>query len=128
MFKITKEQKNFLKKVIPGAAFIGALCCFTPIVLVLFGISTVSFAASLADTLYFGYAWLFRSIALVFLLASLFWYFYKKEKICSINEFKRNRKRIVNILLLSIITFVILYIIWLYVVLEWIGIVLGIWG
>jgi hypothetical protein len=125
--KISKEQKSFLKKIVPFSAFIGGLCCFTPVVLVLFGLSSVSFAASLSDTLYYGYAWAFRAVALLFLLASLFYYFYKKEKVCTIDEFKKKRKRIINIVLLSIIAFVLAYIIWLYVVVELIGPALGIW-
>lgn len=125
---LDKDQTTFFKRFIPLSAFIGGLCCFTPIVLVLFGLGSVSFAASLSDTLYGSYKWVFRSIALIFLLASLFWYFYTKEKVCSIDELKRKRKKIINMVLLSLIFFVLAYMIWLYVIVELIGIMLGIWG
>jgi len=52
-FKINKDEKKFITKIIPIAAIIGGLCCFTPVVLVLFGIRSIAFAASLSDTLYY---------------------------------------------------------------------------
>ena len=122
------NQKSFLKRVLPVSAFIAGLCCFTPIVLVLLGVSTVSYAASLSDILYGQYKWLFRGIALLFLLSSLYWYFYKKEKICTIDEAKKKRKKIINLILVTLISGIIIYIIWLYVIVEIIGILLGIWS
>ena len=122
------NQKSFLKRVLPVSAFIAGLCCFTPIVLVLLGISTVSYAASLSDILYGQYKWVFRGIALLFLLSSLYWYFYKKEKICTIDEAKKKRKKIINLILVTLISGIIIYIIWLYVIVEIIGILLGIWS
>ena len=125
---IDENQKSFLKKIIPLAAFVGGLCCFTPVVLVLFGLSSVTFAASLSDTLYGSYKWVFRGVALLLLLSSLIWYFYSKEKICSFDEVKRKRRKIMNMVLISIIIAVAAYVIWLYVVVEIIGLALGIWG
>jgi len=126
--KLDNNQKSFLKKTIPITAFIAGLCCFTPVVLVLLGISTVAYAASLSDLLYGTYKWVFRGVALLLLFGALFWYFYKKEKVCTFDEAKRKRKRIINFVLIVLITAVLAYIIWLYVVVELIGIVLGIWG
>jgi hypothetical protein len=128
MWPLDKNLKNFMKRFVPLSAFIGGLCCFTPVILVLFGLSSVSFAASLSNTLYGSYKWVFRGIALSFLIASLLWYLYTKEKVCSIDELKRKRKRVINIILISLIFSVLAYIVWLYVVVELIGIVLGIWG
>jgi len=54
---LDNKQKSFLKKFVPAAAVIAGLCCFTPVILVFFGLSTVAFASSLSDTLYFGYRW-----------------------------------------------------------------------
>jgi len=127
MQKLSVSQKSFLKKFVPAAAFIGGLCCFTPVVLVLLGLSTVSFASSLSDTLYYGHRWAFRSVALLFLGIAMFWYFYKKEGICTMNKFKRNRRRIINFILIVLIISIAAYIIWLYVIVEIIGIMLGIW-
>jgi hypothetical protein len=126
--KIDKKQKKFLKTFTPLAAFFGGLCCFTPVVLVFFGIGTVSYAASLSDVLYGQYKWVFRGSALLFILLALGWYFYKKENICSIDEVKRKRKRIINFTLIVLISTALLYIFWLYVVVELIGLSLGIWS
>ncbi len=125
--KLDEKQKSFLKKIIPVTAFVGGLCCFTPVVLVLFGISTVSFAASLSDTLYGIYKWAFRGVALLLLAAALFWYIYRKEKICTIDKLKKRRRFVINFILLSLIIAVIAYIIWLYVFVELIGLKLGLW-
>tara|TARA_Y100000310_G_scaffold345759_1_gene469387 strand:- start:3175 stop:3561 length:387 start_codon:yes stop_codon:yes gene_type:complete len=122
------KQKSFLKRFVPLAAFFGGLCCFTPVVLVLLGLSTVTFASSLSDQLYGTYKWVFRGSALLFLFVALFWYFYKKEDICTLDKLKRNRTRIINFVLLTLVIAVVSYIIWLYVVVEIIGLLLGIWG
>lgn len=125
---ISKDQKSFLKKIIPIVAVVGGLCCFTPAILVLFGLSTVAFAASLSDTLYGTYKWVFRVVAFVLLLASLGRYFYKKEGVCTLDALKRKRNKIINFTLLAVAIAVIAYIIWLYVIVELIGIGLGILG
>lgn len=127
MNELDENQKSFLKKIIPLSAIIGGLCCFTPVVLVLFGLSTASFGASLADTLYGTYKWVFRGAALLFLLSSLFWYFYKKENVCTIDMVKRKRRQIINTVLLAIIAATIVYVVWLYVIVELIGVGLGLW-
>ncbi|MFH1317159.1 MAG: hypothetical protein ABII01_06570 [Candidatus Woesearchaeota archaeon] len=126
--RLEKNDKSFLKKIIPIAAFIGGLCCFTPVVLVIFGLSSVAFAASLSDLLYFKYKWVFRGISLLLLALSLYWYFYKKEKICTIDELKKKRRRVINIVLITLIGAILAYVIWLYVIVEIIGVLLGIWG
>jgi len=128
MTKLNNDEKSFLKKFVPAAAFVGGLCCFTPVVLVLLGLSTVSFASSLSNTLYYGHRWAFRGAALLFLAGALFWYFYKKEKICTIDKFKKNKRRIINFVLLALVVGTLAYVIWLYVIVEIIGILLGIWG
>jgi amino acid transporter len=125
---LDEKQKSFLKRFVPVAAFVGGLCCFTPVVLVLLGISTVTFAASLSDVLYGTHRWAFRGVALLFLFIALFWYFYRHEKVCTMEELKKKRRRIINFVLITLIITVILYIVWLYVIVEIIGVVLGIWG
>ena len=125
---LDKEQKSFLKKVIPFSAVFAGLCCFTPVVLVFFGLSSVAFAASLSDTLYGTYKWWFRSAGLLFLCLSLYWYIYKKEKVCTIDDFKKKKRKILNLVLITLISGVLAYVVWLYVIVEWMGKALGIWG
>src|SRR3989344_1860743 len=120
--KLSNKDKSFLKKTIPAASFIGGLCCFSPLILVLLGLTSVSFAASFADTLYGQYKWIFRSAAILFLLLALGWHIYKKEKLCSLEQLKRQRRKVLNLVLSAISLGVIGYVIWLYVIVEIAGV------
>ncbi len=126
--KVDTNQKSFLKKTIPFTAFVAGLCCFTPLILVMLGLSSVAFASSLADVFYGQYKWVFRGVALLLLLSSIFWYIRKKENVCSLDDFKRKRTKIINLVLISLILFVIGYIIWLYVIVHYLGVFYGIWA
>ncbi len=103
-----------------------SLCCLSPVILVLLGLSTVSFAGSLADTLYGDYKWVFRGVGLVLLIISLVLYF-RGRGVCTLNQAKRRRNEIINTVLIALITAVAGYFFFLYVVVEYIGIWLRIW-
>lgn len=45
------------------AGLVGISCCVSPVVLVLLGLASVSFALSLGNTLYYEYGWYFRGTA-----------------------------------------------------------------
>ncbi|MBI5414975.1 hypothetical protein HZA38_05700 [Candidatus Peregrinibacteria bacterium] len=118
--------KEILK--ITGAPIIlASLCCLSPVLLVLLGVSTVSFASSLADTLYGEYKWIFRGIGILFLLIFLISYFWKKEKICNLSEAIRKRNVILNTILITGILGVVGYIFFLYVVVHYTGVWLDLW-
>lgn len=106
---------------------IASLCCLSSVVLVLFGLSTVSFAASLASTLYGSYKWMFRGIGFLLLVLSLLFYF-RQKGICTLDEAKRKKTMIINTVILSLIIAVLGYPFFLYVVVEYLGILLGIWN
>lgn len=98
----------------------------TPIVLVLFGLSGVAFAASLSDTLYYDYGWAFRRIGLLLLAGSL-WFYFRKKGICTLSQAKRKRRFIINTILIVLFVAVVTYIVFLYGVLGYIGELLDIW-
>lgn len=106
---------------------IASLCCLSPFILVLVGLSTVSFAASLSDTLYGNYRWLFRLAGLLFLGVSLLMYF-RSRGICTIDEARKRRREIINTIIVTLISGVIGYVVFLYGILEYVGKVAGIWG
>ncbi len=106
---------------------IASLCCLSPVILVVFGIGTLSFATSLADTLYGEYKWLFRIAGLIAMVIALVMYFRRKKGICTIDEAKRRRNEIINTVALTVITCVIGYIFFLYVVVHYAGVYLNIW-
>jgi len=107
---------------------IASLCCLTPVVIVLFGLGSVSLAASLADTFYGQYRWLFRAAGLVLLVISIVWYLWREKGICTIDEAKKRRNEIINIIAIALAAGVVGYFIFLYVIVEYAGMWLGIWN
>lgn len=107
---------------------VASLCCLSPLILVLLGLSTAAFAGSLADTLYGSYKWYFRTAGLVLLLASLIIYFRRTKGICTIDEAKKRRNEIINTVVIVFIASVIGYAVFLYGVVEYAGILAGVWG
>ena len=105
-------------------AFVGGLCCLTPIAVVLFGLAGISVANDLGNTLYGDYKWHFRVAALVFLTAGLVVYF-RRRGVCSLDEARRQRNRILNVALLSLFTCGSVYVFWNYVALHYWGIAAG---
>lgn len=106
---------------------IASLCCLSPIILVLLGVSTVSFASSLADTLYGDYKWAFRIVGLLALLLSLAYYLRRNKGVCTIDDVVRRRNEIINYIALTIVVGVLGYIFFLYVVVHYIGVWLSLW-
>jgi uncharacterized membrane protein len=104
-----------------------SLCCLSPLIFVLLGVSTVSIASSLADTLYGDYKWWFRGFGLLTLALSLLLYF-RSKGICSMNMVKKKRRQILNTVLLSLAVGVAGYMFWLYVVVHYWGVWWGLWS
>ena len=107
--------------------FLASLCCLSPVILVLFGLSTVSFASSLADTFYGQYKWAFRIVGLLSLLLSLVYYLRRQKGICTIDDVKRRRNEVLNYLAITVIVGTLGYIFFLYVVVHYIGVWLTLW-
>lgn len=106
---------------------IASLCCLSPLILLSLGLATVSFAGSLTDVFYGQYKWAFRSAGLILLTISIFFYFYKHKGICTIDEVKKRRQEIINKVLLFLIVGVTGYVFFLYVIVHYIGVFLGVW-
>lgn len=121
------RDKKELMLISLGAAFIASLCCVTPVILVLLGLSTVSFAGALSNTLYYGYRLVFISAGLTFLIIALV-YYYRRKGICSIDDVKRNKNLIINLTLTLLIITIVVYLVWNYLILEYIGYWLGVWS
>lgn len=125
----TANDVRSLWKLIGGSAFMASMCCFPSVVLVLFGLASVSTAAALSDNLYWGYngmGW-FRPLLLIastmMVVVGLVVYF-RKEGICSLDEAKRQRQRVINTSLFVGTFTVALYIVFNYVILTELGIAL----
>lgn len=106
------------------AALIGGLCCVTPVVLVLLGLASISAAASLGNVLYGEYRWAFRIAALGFLALTL-WVYFRRRGICTLDQARRARNRIINTSLVVMITAIGMYIFWTYFAVHYWGIAAG---
>jgi hypothetical protein len=110
------------------AGLVGGLCCVTPIMLVLFGIASVSVASDFGNVLYGDYKWAFRAVALACTVAGLVIYF-RSRGICTLDQARRERNRVINMALLVLVGSVAMYTFWTYVVVHYWGIAAGLpWG
>ena len=128
MEESVKERKSLIR-IISGSAIIASMCCLPSVILVLFGLASVSSAAALSNSLYWGedgYGW-FRPtmliLAAIFVLIGLVIHF-RSRGICTLNQAKRARRKIINTSLLVIIISYISYLLLNYVILTEIGILL----
>jgi len=120
------KVKELLK--ITGLPVLAAsLCCLSPLILVLLGLSTVSFASSLSDTFYGEYKWAFRGVGILLLGITTLLYIRRRKGICTIDEAKKRRREIINTILIIFITGTLGYIFFLYVVVHYAGVFLGVW-
>lgn len=106
---------------------VASLCCLSPVILVLLGVGTVSVGASLADTLYGDYKWYFRAVGLVAMIIALVVYLRRAKGVCTIDDVKRRRNEIINIVSTIVIACVLGYIFFLYVVVHYVGVFLNLW-
>ncbi|MEC7167701.1 MAG: hypothetical protein VXW14_01795 [Candidatus Thermoplasmatota archaeon] len=127
-----QEEGNLksLVKLVSTSTIIASMCCLPSVVLVLFGLASVSSAAALSNTLYWGgdgYAW-FRptmlAIASISVIVGLIIYF-RNRGICTFDEVKRQRRKVINTSLLIITVAYLSYLLFNYVILTEIGILLG---
>ncbi len=124
---LDERQKCYLKRVIPCVAFIGGLCAFIPVVLVILGITTVAVGASIFNILFGQYEWVFLGSSGLFLIGFLIWYFYKVENIRSFAEFKKDSKRITVFALFTVVISAVTYYLWTYIIMGKLGSLVGIW-
>ena len=124
------EDVRSLWKVMGGSAILASMCCLPSVVLVLFGLASVSTAASLSDTLYWGTGgyWWFRGtlnlVSFLCVVVGLVVYF-RNQGICTLDEAKRQRQRFMNTSLLVVLIFVLSYLVINYVILTELGIALN---
>ena len=119
-------EAQSLWKLIGASAFTASLCCVPSVVWVLFaGSSAIVAADQLSNDLYFGVVrWLLYLVALTMAGAGLTIHF-RRDGICTLDDAKRERRRIVNTSLVVLTAAIVLYIVWNYVILELIGIAIG---
>ena len=114
-----------LWKWISSSAVIASMCCLPSVVLVMFGLASISTAAALSTDLYYSpVRYLLLLGAGVFLSYGLYRHF-RADGICTLDDVKRERQKVINTSLLVFTLAIVVYLIFNYVVLEIIGIELG---
>jgi hypothetical protein len=128
--ELEQKQPQKLWKLVASSSVIASMCCLPSVVLVMFGIATVSTGAAISDTLYWGddgYSWfrpLMLAIASLTVVVGLVFYF-RNQGICTLDQAKRERRKIINTSLLIIIISYLSYLLLNYVILTEIGILFG---
>ena len=108
-----------------SSALLASMCCFPSVLLVGLGLMTVSAGDALSNDLYFGPArWILYGLTIVLLSMGLYRHF-QNQGICTIEQAKRERRKIGNITMLVLISTYAIYLIWNYVILELVGVAVG---
>ena len=123
---VEKADISSLSPVIGVSAVISSLCCLPSVIWVLFAGSSATVAAdSLSNNLYYSpFRYLLYLISTLFLLAGLI-LFFKKKGICTLNDAKKNQRYVINTSLAVFTITIIVYLIWNYLILEVIGLLVG---
>ena len=120
------DQTRPLAKLVAVSAVTASLCCLPSVIWVLFaGSSAIVAADQLSNDLY--YSWVrFALYGVSFSMVSygLVLYF-RNQGVCTLDDAKRERRRVVNTTLAVFTATVLAYLIWNFVVLEIIGITIG---
>jgi len=122
---IISEVKS-LWKVIGLGAVTASMCCLPSVVWVLFaGSSAIVAADQLSNDLYYGIARpIVYAIAIAMVSAGLVIHF-RSSGICTLDQVKKDRRRIINTTLAVLTTTFVIYFIWNYIILELIGVYIG---
>lgn len=90
------------------AGLAGISCCVGPTVLALLGLTSVSFAISLGNTLYYRYGWYFRGAALVLAVAGVV-SLLRKRKSCTIRGAQEQWRLLVTVVAAMVVVYAGLY-------------------
>ncbi|MBL8232738.1 MAG: hypothetical protein JNL98_29840 [Bryobacterales bacterium] len=118
-----QDRKAALAVSALGGLFAG-LCCLAPIVLVSFGLTSVTIANNWGNLLYGEYKWWFRIAALALMGLTLVLYL-RSRGVCTLDQARRQRNRILNLVVLAVLGFAAVYVFWVYIVLHAWGIAAG---
>nr|MBC8518672.1 hypothetical protein [Euryarchaeota archaeon] len=123
--EVMDMEKKSLWKLITSSGILASMCCLPSVVLVMFGLASVSTGAALSNSLYFGPARpILYALTLVFMGVGLFFHF-RNDGICTLDEAKREKRKIINTTLFVFTTSLVFYLFFNFVILEIIGIQVG---
>lgn len=120
------EQTRPLAKIVAASAITASLCCLPSVIWVLFaGSSAIVAADQLSNDLY--YSWVrFALYGLSFCMVALgLLLYFRNQGVCTLDDAKRERRRVVNTSLAVFTATVLFYMVWNFVILEIVGIAIG---
>ena len=120
------EDNKPLAAIATASALTASMCCLPSVIWVLFaGSSAIVAANELSNDLYYSWVRLaLYAVSLCMLIIGLVIYF-RNRGICDIDDLRRERRRVVNTSLALFAVTVLGYLVWNYLVLEVVGIALG---
>jgi len=120
------EQTRPLAKIVAASAITASLCCLPSVIWVLFaGSSAIVAADQLSNDLY--YSWVrFALYGVSFCMVTLgLLLYFRNQGVCTLDDAKRERRRVVNTSLAVFTASVLFYMVWNFVILEIVGIAIG---
>ena len=120
------EQTRPLAKIVAASAITASLCCLPSVIWVLFaGSSAIVAADQLSNDLY--YSWVrFALYGVSFCMVALgLLLYFRNQGVCTLDDAKRERRRVVNTSLAVFTATVLFYMVWNFVILEIVGIEIG---
>jgi len=121
-----EEQTRPLAKIVAASAITASLCCLPSVIWVLFaGSSAIVAADQLSNDLY--YSWVrFALYGVSFCMVALgLLLYFRNQGVCTLDDAKRERRRVVNTSLAVFTATVLFYMVWNFVILEIVGIAIG---
>ena len=120
------EQTRPLTRLVALSAITASLCCLPSVVWVMLaGSSAIVAADQLSNDLY--YSWVRFALYLVSL--SMLSYglvvYFRNRGVCTLDDLKREKRRVVNTTLAVFTAAILTYLIWNFVILEIVGIAIG---
>ena len=121
-----EEDRGPLATIVALSSVTASMCCLPSVIWVLFaGSSAIVAADNLSNDLY--YSWVrvalyITSLAMITIGLAIY---FRNRGVCSLDDLQRNRRRVVNTSLAVFTASVATYLVWNFVVLEVIGLALG---
>ena len=111
---------------IGGSAILASMCCLPSVIWVLFaGSSAIVAADQLSNDLYYSWVrWALYAASAAMLTIGLVMY-HRSKGICTFDDAIRNRRKIINTALATFTIAIVTYLIWNFIVLEILGIAVG---
>jgi len=120
------EDRRQLSTIVVISSITASMCCLPSVIWVLFaGSSAIVAADNLSNDLY--YSWVrfaLYAISIAMITIGLVIYF-RHRGVCSLDELQRNGRRVTNTSLAVFTASVATYLVWNFVILELIGMALG---